>query len=82
MSVRYGSSDDRNRVNVSGRPWIEYRKKKEKEYAKDRKVWVYNYTLVDRKVIFVSYVYRVTAGEEEPEYYREEAQQILNNVRF
>ena len=57
-------------------------KKKGKEYAKDRKVCVYNYTLVDRKVIFVSYVYRVTAGEEEPEYYREEAQQILNNFRF
>jgi len=69
-------------VNIAGRPWAEYvLKEKEREYAKSLKVWVYNYTLSDSDVIFVTHGYALK-DDEEPVSKLDEIKRIISGFNF
>ena len=69
-------------LDFAGRHWVQYvLKEKEQEYAKTRKVWVYDYTLSDSAVIFVSYGYE---GDDEEEFVARsnEIKEMLSRFNF
>jgi hypothetical protein len=70
-------------INIAGRPWAQYiLKEREREYAKTRKAWLYNYTLSDGAVIFVSYGYTIDKDPKESIAQTQEVNKILSGFSF
>ena len=70
--------DSLETFNLAGITWAQYKlKDKENKYARRQKVSVYDYTLTEEAVVFVSYSYYIEAGKEEPTLYRDEIQRVL-----
>jgi len=85
MGMAY-SGMERESVELNtfdGTPWVEYKlKEKKRASSKSQEVWLFDYTLTDDSVIFVTYGYEVDFGEEEDPSYSEEVRRILSRFRF
>lgn len=83
MEFKNMEKDSLEIINIAGRPWAQcILKEKEREYAKTREVWVYNYTLSDSAVIFVSYSYAVGKDSKGSIAQTQEVNKILSGFSF